>query len=108
MDLTAQSKIIPLLVDAASAPTTGEAAWPDAFNKVIFAKVTHNTTGAVNATIEIYGGTNKTDGILLATITLSGTNSAFDGFSFDAPWPYVWAKLTAISATSKVNVDLGC
>ena len=100
-------EVKPLLSQQATA-TTGNVFRAPTFGKVVEATVRHDTTGSVSATVEIYGNTREdnTDGILLATITLSGTNSARDGFAFDAPWPFVYAKLTAISATSKVDVDL--
>jgi hypothetical protein len=96
------------LLSAQASATTGSVATAPAFGKAIEATVRHNTTGAVSATIEIYGNTrnDNTDGILLATITLSGTTVARDGFAFDAPWPFIYAKLNAISATSTVDVDL--
>jgi len=62
-------------------------------------------SGAVAATLEVYGsntdptGTTGTHGVLLGTITLSGTDSATDGFVTDVPWVNVWGKCTAISGT---------
>lgn len=80
---------------------TGDVARPaDPFERrVVRAEV--SGTGAVTATVEIYGSTtNSTDGaVLLGTITLSGTTLAADGFAFDAPWPFIFSKVTAISGT---------
>lgn len=58
-------------------------------------------TGAVAATIIVEGSNSKDAGtwLTLATITLSGTTSASDGFTFSAPWSYVRARLTAVSGT---------
>jgi hypothetical protein len=58
-------------------------------------------TGAVTATIAIYG---SNDGVnfnttALGTITLSGTNSATDGFAYVGPWKYVKATLTNLTGT---------
>lgn len=59
-------------------------------------------TGAVAATFvfecsAVEGLWNETP---MATITLSGTNSATDGFTMDAPWPFVRVRLTSISGTN--------
>lgn len=64
-------------------------------------------TGAVSATIELYGNKSPavTGGVLLATITLSGTTFQSDASAFTAPYPYLYAKVTAISGTgATVNV----
>lgn len=58
-------------------------------------------TGAVSATF-IFECSN--DGVHwnatpMATVTISGTNTAADGFTTIAPWPYVRVRLTAISGT---------
>lgn len=80
-----------------------------AARKVIEATVTG--TGALTATVEIYGNTrdDTTGGILLATITLAGTTSARDGFASDAPWPHLYAVvpvggITGTGATLNVDV----
>lgn len=69
--------------------------------RVVHAAVTG--TGAVAATVEVYGAidppTDETDCVLLGTITLSGTDKDVDGFGMDAPWGYLLAKVTAISGT---------
>lgn len=67
-------------------------------------------TGAVSSTIQIYGNNDNSNstGVLLMTITLSGTNSAVDGSVLTAEWPYLYANITAISGTSAaVTVNLG-
>ena len=59
-------------------------------------------TGAVTATIVIDASNDGTYAVstVLGTITLSGTTSSSDGFTTDAPWKYVRARVTAISGTS--------
>ena len=72
-------------------------------------KATVTGTGAVAATIVIYGNDveSNSGGVALGTITLSGTTSASDGFASNAPWAYVYADLTAISGTgAKVNAGM--
>jgi len=76
--------------------------------KVVRAKLTG--TGAVSATINIYGSTEEStsNGVLLGTLSPSGTDSAVDSFNMDAPWPYIWADQTAISGTgAATTVDVG-
>lgn len=55
--------------------------------------------GAVTATVVIYVSTDGTNFIELATITLSGTTSATDGFASATGWSWVRANITAISGT---------
>lgn len=65
-------------------------------------------TGAVSATVEIWGVAGEGIEVLLGTITLSGTTSDSDGFASDAPWPEVYASVTAISGTgAAVTVTMG-
>ena len=58
-------------------------------------------TGALTATVEIYGNTTRqnTGGVLIDTHTLSGTTTATAGKMLDGPWPYMYAKVTAITGT---------
>lgn len=67
-------------------------------------------SGSVSATVLIQGS-NEPPGngnwVTLGTITLSGTNSASDGFQSQANWVYIRANLTAISASSTVTVTQG-
>lgn len=56
-------------------------------------------TGAVTATVLVQVSNNNSHWITLATITLSGTTSADDGFVADESWQYVRGKVTAISGT---------
>lgn len=64
-------------------------------------------TGSVSATV-VFEGTN--DGVHflpLGTVTLSGTDTATDGFVTDAPWDAVRANVTAISAGGVVTAAEG-
>ena len=72
-------------------------------------------TGSVSATVQIqvtndpdtYNGTSS-NWVLLGTITLSGTNTASDGFASNAAWAYCRANCTAISGTgATLEVALG-
>lgn len=67
--------------------------WPRRF----FVSITG--TGAVSATVELWG-TNAHDGdTLLMTFSLSGTNSdSADGW-VETAWSSVWVDVTAISGT---------
>ena len=67
-------------------------------------------TGALTASISIYGNTanSNSGGVLLGTISLSGTTLATDGFSICAPWPYIYSDTTALTGTgASVTVLLG-
>jgi hypothetical protein len=65
-------------------------------------------TGSVSATVVIYGSNDGVTFVELATISLSGTGSASDGFYLPAPWRYTKAAVTAISGTgAAVTVTSG-
>lgn len=66
-------------------------------------------TGAVTATVLIEVSNDPSLGWLtLATLNLSGTTSATDGFAFDAKWTFIRSNVTAISGTgAAVTVDAG-
>lgn len=67
-------------------------------------------TGAVSATVVIECSNDGTYAVAtaLGTITLSGTTSSTDGFTTNAPWKYVRARVTAISGTgATVQVYMG-
>lgn len=65
-------------------------------------------TGAVTATIPVYVSTDNVHWTpAIFTFSLSGTNTASDGFVLDGPWKFIRADLTAISGTNAiVNVQL--
>ena len=91
-----------------TAPTTGTTFTPNAstrgigFPPVIAFQAYETGTGAVTATVVIEGSNDPSYStwVTLATITLSGTTTASDGYATIATWPNVRARLTAISGTS--------
>lgn len=65
-------------------------------------------TGAVTATIEIYVSNDAVNWILMGTISLSGTTTATDGFTSEAPWKHTKAKLAEITGTgASVSAYMG-
>ena len=65
-------------------------------------------TGAVSATILVEVSNNNLHFIPLATITLSGTNSATDGFVSDESWQYVRGRLSAVTGSgATVTLTMG-
>lgn len=99
--------VVPLL-DAATAPQTSVLIAVGSGSRTIQASITG--VGAVTATVEIYGSNQPltTGGSLLATMTLSGTTTDNAGDLIAAEWPFMYAKLTAISGTSAaVTVSVG-
>ena len=74
-----------------------------------FQAIATATSGTVTGTVLIqvsnedatFQGT-KSNWITIATITLSGTTTATDGFTTIAPWRYVRASATAISGTNAI------
>ena len=87
----------------ASAVTTNTTTTPVAGvsgNKTFWAEVTG--TGAVTATVAIYGNRTNTNsnGVLLATITLSGTTTATDAAAVStAAYPYYYVTTTNVTGT---------
>ena len=57
-------------------------------------------TGAVSATVVFEVSIDGANWLTLATVTLSGTTSATDGFIAVGGWPNVRARVSAISGTS--------
>jgi hypothetical protein len=96
------------LISSIDAPATGTSTH-------IGAGIPHRTysasvtgTGALTATVVIYGSNDGMTWNDLGTITLSGTSNATDGFPSVAPWEWVRADLTALSGTGAiVNVMMG-
>lgn len=56
-------------------------------------------TGAVSATVVIEVSNDGAKWIQMATIGLSGTTEASDGFGSAVAWPYTRARVSAISGT---------
>lgn len=92
--------IVSTLLNAVTTTQTGSAVAANRGNRSVQATV--SGTGAVSATVSIYGNTTNSNsgGVLVGTISLSGTTSNSDGFISDSSWPYLYADLTAISGTS--------
>jgi aspartate/tyrosine/aromatic aminotransferase len=67
-------------------------------------------TGAVTATITIYGARTSTaaNGVLLATLTLSGTTKATDAVGAStATYPYYYVTTANVTGTgATVNVEV--
>lgn len=70
-------------------------------------QATVSGTGAVTATvtIEVSNDGVNTIGTVMGTISLSGTTSASDGFTSQAPWKYVRANVTGLTGTG-ATVDV--
>lgn len=92
-------KVYNLLGTGATGTGAGVAVYKDSPYSTFHGFVTG--TGTVSATISIQV---SNDGVTwcttpMGTITLSGTTSAADGFTSQAPWKYIRANVTAISGT---------
>jgi len=101
-------KVVVTLLDAATANKTTDAFPLVIGNGTLEGYVTG--TGAVAATISIYGCNTKrnTNGILLATLSLSGTTSDQAGAPISSNWGYIYAVLSGISGTNAaVTVTIG-
>lgn len=67
-------------------------------------------TGSVTATVVIEVSNDGINAINtpLGTIVLSGTTTDSDGFTSNAPWKYVRARVSAISGTgATISVNTG-
>jgi hypothetical protein len=66
-------------------------------------------TGAVAASVALYGNIDPfSTGVLLATLTLSGTTTDQAGADIPAEWPYMYCVLSGISGTNAaVSVSVG-
>lgn len=101
---TPVTQVVETLISAKTTTGTGSTfVNKDALPKNYQATVTG--TGAVSATVEVWAAntdvsSDTTKGVLLGTITLSGTTNDSDGFFSHAGWPYVFGNVTAISGTS--------
>lgn len=94
------SKKVITLLNQATTISTGEVKGLTSGVRTIQAVI--SGAGAVSATVEFYGSNvdDLTTGILLATSTLSGTNTDTAGGVIAAEYLYMWAKVTAISGTT--------
>jgi hypothetical protein len=67
-------------------------------------------TGAVSATVTWYGShqNTNTSGVLLSTMSLTGTDADIAGEDIPGQWPYVWTKVEDITGTgATVNTSIG-
>ena len=67
-------------------------------------------TGTVSATVNVYGDNfnQTTQGVLLGTISLTGTTSDSEGLFIPAEWPFFYCELLSISGTgAAVTVSVG-
>lgn len=58
-----------------------------------------NGTGAVTATVPVYGSNNGEDWQLIGTISLNDTTSDSDVQAIDYPWMFIRVDLTAVTGT---------
>jgi hypothetical protein len=93
----------------ANRTTTGEGQWKTGISRAFTVDASVKGQGAVSATVQIHArNTPSGPAALLATITLSGTNEAADGFPFPAAFYEYRATVTAISGTgAAVTVTMG-
>lgn len=96
---------ITLLKDE-TATTTGES--KNVWKGLKSFQVVMTGSGTVSATVDIDVSTDGSTWLTLGTISVSGTDSAADGFVSEESWPHHRADLTAISGTSgSVSVYVG-
>lgn len=98
-------RVLDILKDAT---TTVTGAWMFKDAPQASYQATVSGTGAVTATVVIEVSNDGVNAVTtpLGTITLSGTTSSSDGFTTDAPWKYVRARISAVSGTgATVNVS---
>ena len=80
--------------------TTGDkyaGPWNDCRRGVVQASV--DGTGAVAATISVYGSNDGVHVTLIGTITLTATTTDTDILAIDYPWAQIWAVSSGISGT---------
>ena len=98
-------RVLGILKDATTVST---GAWmfkdaPQASYQVVLAG-----TGAVTATVVVEVSNDGLVAVVtpLATVELTGTNLVCDGFTSDAPWKYVRARITVLTGTgATINVS---
>jgi hypothetical protein len=83
-----------------SAPTAGNWQFKDAPKSAIQAVVTGSGTVTATIVIEVSNDGVNPVATPLGTITINGTAPQSDGFTTDAPWKFIRARVTAISGTS--------
>jgi hypothetical protein len=101
-------KVVITMLDAATANKTTDAFPIPVGTHTLEAFIAG--TGTVSATVNVYGCNTKrtTGGVLLATMTLSGTNTDGTGSVLNSNWGFMYVVLSAIAGTSAaVTVTLG-
>lgn len=74
-----------------------EGPWSDERRGVVQANV--DGTGAVAATVTVYGSNDGVHGTVIGTITLTATTTDTDILPIDYPWAQIWAVSSGISGT---------
>jgi hypothetical protein len=103
-----KDKVVITLLNAATADVTTDAFPIPIGTNTLEAFITGS--GAVSATVKVYGCNTKrnTNGILLATIALSGTNSDQAGSILNSNWGYVYVVLSSTTGTlAATTVTIG-
>lgn len=92
-------KFTPLAWNVTTNTTTAHVQVPASGNKTFFGRV--SGTGAVTQTQAIYGSMDEvaSGGVLLATLTLSGTTLAQDGVVMTANYRYYYVVTTNTTGT---------
>lgn len=99
-----------VLLNAKTAAATSDAIESYEHSEDYTCQATVTGTGAVTATVIVEGSNESATGnfLTIATITLSGTTTASDGFVATSSWQFTRARLTAISGTgAAVTVTMG-
>lgn len=80
---------------------TGTGSWVEKVAALATLQAVVVGTGAVSATVVIDCSNDGVNACStpLGTISISGTTSASDGFTTNAPWRFIRARTTAISGT---------
>lgn len=102
-----KAKKVVLLLNESPVITTGEMFGIWTGFRTIQASI--SGVGQVHSEVEIYGSNLEklTTGILLAALTLDGTDNDNTGDIINAEYAFMWAKITAISGIdAKVTVTV--
>jgi hypothetical protein len=94
------------LLDGVSTPGKGSY-FLDSYSSGRTFHVSAEGAGALSAQVKIYGSNNPdAEPVVLATVDLTGTGSAADGFFLEAPWKFLMAELVEVTDCS-VSVYMG-
>lgn len=103
-----RAKTVATLLNAVTTNQTSAAAAVPASRRAIQASI--SGTGAVSGTVTVFGNNTNaaSGGVLLATLSLSGTSSDVTGADIPAEWPFMYCTLASISGTgAAVTVSVG-